>query len=117
MTKSLIVLAFALTLAGSASTAALARQGADDGAIHEHKGGKTADGVNHTFNLQNNLFEMARRGADDPAGDDRGGATKTKGGKGRGGADDAAGHASLIEMNPSMQMARRGGGHDGAGHA
>ena len=117
MTKSLIVLAFALTLAGSASTAALARQGADDGAIHEHKGGKTADGVNHTFNLQNNLFEMARRGADDPAGDDRGGATKTKGGKGRGGADDGANHASLIQQMPMMQMARQGRGRDGAGHA
>jgi hypothetical protein len=30
---------------------------------------------------------LARNGADDPAGDDRGG------GKGRGGADDPAGHA------------------------
>lgn len=33
---------------------------------------------------------LARNGADDPAGDDRGG---RKGGRGRGGHDDGAGHA------------------------
>jgi len=51
-------------------------------------------------------IEIARRGrgADDPAGDDRGG-------RGRG-SDDPAGHASIKTLNPLLQMARRGRGKD-----
>jgi hypothetical protein len=36
------------------------------------------------------IFELARHGADDPLGDDRGG--KRRGGKGRGGHDDGPNH-------------------------
>ena len=71
-------------------------------------------------------MQLARHGADDPAGDDRGG---KRGGKG---ADDPAGHASLT-VAPIFQLARHGaddpagddrggkrggkGADDGANHA
>jgi len=38
-------------------------------------------------------FQLARRGADDPAGDDRGRHRGRNGGRGRGGHDDPPGHA------------------------
>lgn len=64
------------------------------------------------------VLQMARHGADDPAGDDRG---RRHGGHG---ADDGAGHASLT-VEGVFQMARRGADDaagdkrhgEGAGHA
>lgn len=49
---------------------------------------------------QNLMLEMARHGADDPAGDDRGG-------KGRG-KDDGPNHTMIIKSSPMLQMARHG---------
>ncbi|WP_373502376.1 hypothetical protein [Aestuariivirga sp.] len=124
MNKSLIILAFTMSLAATTSTAALARSVLDDS-------------ISAAKHSQTFTMELARRGADDPAGDDRGG-RKGKGGKGRGGHDDGPNHTSIIEQNPPMDMARRGaddpagddrggrkgkggkgrGGHDdGANHA
>ena len=105
MNKSLIILAFTMSLAATTSTAALARSVLDDSvsaagirrpsrwkwpavvpmtrpvttvAAAAARGGAD-DGANHTSIIElNPLMEMARRGADDPAGDDRGG---TRGGK------------------------------------
>ena len=49
-------------------------------------------------------FARRGRGADDPAGDDRGG-------RGRG-SDDPAGHASIKSFDTLLQLARRGRGAD-----
>lgn len=52
---------------------------------------------------------FAKHGADDPAGDDRGG-------RGRG-RDDGPGHTRLEQTDDTLQLARRGrGADDGAGH-
>jgi hypothetical protein len=67
------------------------RGGDDNGKGGKGRGGND-DGPGHTFNLDGSQLPiMARRGADDPTGDDSG--RGRKGGKGRGGHDDGPNHA------------------------
>ena len=98
MTRNVLTLAAVAALIGFITPAG-AHTGSADGSLTTLKSVAidTTSGV---------AIEFARRGrgADDPAGDDRGG-------RGRG-SDDPAGHASIKTFDPLLQMARRGRGAD-----